>query len=84
LQSMGGGGGGGDGAASTRRWRGVAWSGGLGCFGPQMGVGIRWRAAARAWRAVRDMDAAWEKNSGTWLGRDEKSRLTGGPHQRQF
>jgi hypothetical protein len=41
-------------------------------------------ATAGAWRAVRDMDAAWEKNSGTWPGRDEKSRLTGGPHQKQF
>jgi hypothetical protein len=36
----------GDGAASARRRRGVAWSGGLGCFGPQMGVGIRWRCSA--------------------------------------
>jgi hypothetical protein len=56
----------GDGAASVRRRRGVVRSGGLGCFGPQMGVGIRWRAAAGAWRAVRDMDAVWEENSGTW------------------
>jgi hypothetical protein len=36
----------GDGAASARRRRGVAQSGGLGCFGPQMGVGIRWRHSA--------------------------------------
>jgi hypothetical protein len=41
-------------------------------------------AVAGAWRAVRDMDAAWEKNSGTWPRRDEKSRLTSGPHQKQF
>jgi hypothetical protein len=52
--------------AGGRRRRGVARSGGLGYFGPQMGAGIRWRAAAGAWRAMRDMDAAWEKNSGTW------------------
>jgi hypothetical protein len=36
----------GDGAASARRRRGVTRSGGLGCFGPQMGVGIRWRRSA--------------------------------------
>jgi hypothetical protein len=56
----------GDGAASVRRQRGVARSGGLGCFGSQMRVGIRWRAATGALRAVRDMDAVWENNSGTW------------------
>jgi hypothetical protein len=52
--------------AGGRRRRGAARSGGLGCFGPQMGVGIRWRAATSAWRVVHDMDAVWEKNSSTW------------------
>jgi hypothetical protein len=42
----------------TAEWRaGLLWT--------AYGVGIRWPAAAGAWCAVRDMDATWEKNSGT-------------------
>jgi hypothetical protein len=53
-------------AVSGRKRHGATQSGGLGCFGPQMGEGVRWPVAAGAWRVVRDMDAMWEMNSGTW------------------
>ena len=45
-------------------WSSTEWRAGL--LRTADGAGIRWRAAAGAWRAMRDMDATWEKNSGTW------------------
>jgi hypothetical protein len=38
------------------------------------------------WRAVRDMDAVWEKNSGTWarLGSDANKNDDRAPRGRRF
>jgi hypothetical protein len=72
--------------ADGRRRCGAARSGGLSYFGPQIGAGMRWPTAAGTWHAVRDMDAMWEKNSGTWarLGSDANKNDDRAPRGRGF